>query len=235
MRVLGRGEIVVPALFDQLEEQPVLIEHREALRLGGMRGEHRLDAHALHGGEDFLLAQAGLLQARELVSPEALLGAEPFVALPAGAHGGGGVLLHHVQELEGHGVREAEPPGGLAVFLHAPEPRQMLREVFHAELLQHLGEALHQEPQIAVHHVEAFPQIVRFRRALIHNFPLGQCARCGRHGSRRKGFPRGTTGYKFCFSEIMEKGASGGAEVSLEKEAGFVAFRGQERGGKAGG
>ena len=63
-------------MLEQAEEDAVLGEHGEPLGFRGMGGKHRLDAHFAHGRGDRLGADAGFLEAFELIAPKAAFGGE---------------------------------------------------------------------------------------------------------------------------------------------------------------
>ena len=84
------------ALLEQCEEHAVMIEHREALRLGRMRCEHRLYTHLPHLRDDVVLTRSRGFQRREVTPPQTLLRSDALVLLPKLAHGRGGIFLHHI-------------------------------------------------------------------------------------------------------------------------------------------
>ena len=82
-------------------DRAVLVEHRAALRLGGMGCEDGLHADARQIGRDLLGCPSLGLEAGKLVSPEAPFRSEPLMNLTQAAGPGGGVRLDDVEKLEG--------------------------------------------------------------------------------------------------------------------------------------
>ena len=159
----GRCEAAAVALGEELEERAMLVEHGEPLRLGRVRGEHGLDTHPRERLRDLRPAHAAAEQARELVAPESALGGEPLARLAQRAHARGGAFLHHVQELEGDGIDEAELRGQLLRrgLRRGIGPRQMRGEFGVAEFREHFAEAPDEEAQIAGDLFKSDPDIIR--------------------------------------------------------------------------
>ncbi len=88
-RLALRGaEVLVLQRSEEKVNGVVLLEDRGALGLGRMRGENRLDADMREGLRDLLLGEAGVLQALELLAPEAGLVEEAVLDLAQAARSG---------------------------------------------------------------------------------------------------------------------------------------------------
>lgn len=98
--LLGGCPHRILAPHQQKIEEPMLLEDREALGLGGMGGEDRSDPQAGQGSGDPTMIQTGCQQPRQAPTPQTGLPGQAIPLLPTPAGLGCRVLLDHGQELE---------------------------------------------------------------------------------------------------------------------------------------
>ena len=102
-----------PRVLEQMEKPAVLFERRRALRLGGMRGQHRLDDDAPQSGGDPRRRQSGCRRRSRLAphKPDSAAGPPAFART---AHLGGDIFLDEIEQLESRGVDLSETGGQFA-------------------------------------------------------------------------------------------------------------------------
>ncbi len=136
----------------------MLFQHGVALGLGGMCRQHGLDFDFRKPCGDLLRCQAGTTQAGKLFTPLPALGVGALGGFAACPHPGGGVLLHHVQQLKGDGIDEAKLRRKLFPLRQhrCAAPWHQARKFRLAKLGQHLGKTVHEHAQIGVDALKAF-------------------------------------------------------------------------------
>jgi hypothetical protein len=96
-------ERLVFALQEEKVKAAVVLQHRGALRLRGMRGEHRLHRGAPQRLPNMLLFEAAVAEIFQVVEPKARLAFSTARIFRPAAHLVRGVLLHNIEELKHHG------------------------------------------------------------------------------------------------------------------------------------
>ena len=101
---LGGGERLVLEGSEKQVDGAVLFEHGGAFRFGRVGGEDGFDADGWQEGGDLVAGESLFFEAGELLSPESGFGGQAVLDFALTAGLGGGVLLDHVEELEGDRV-----------------------------------------------------------------------------------------------------------------------------------
>jgi hypothetical protein len=180
----GAREVLNGQLLEQARHRAVLFQHREPLGLGRVRRQHRLNLdlaqHAGHG----VIAEASGAQPGQLRRPQTAFRRRAFGLLAQGSHPSRGAFLDHVEELERDRIDESKPGRQLrTVGERLAAPGNEAGQFLLADFLQHLGEAIDQQPQVATDVIEADPDVIRARlceaagRRVLHPAVFGATAR----------------------------------------------------------
>lgn len=123
----------------------MLVEHRSPLRLGGMGGQHRLDADFVKGLRNLLRRHPLVPEAAQFLRPQTGFVNRSVVDLAEPPCAGRCVLLNHVQQLEGNGE-------GLLETRDAPRlpanPRQPVSDPLQPHFQKNLPQAIHEKAEI---------------------------------------------------------------------------------------
>ena len=160
--LLGGGPHVVLAADEQLVDLAMDLQDGGALGFRRVRGEDGLDAHAIEALGDLLVREAGVGESAERAAPGTGIGGEAVLVLAETLGLRGGVLLDHVQELEGDriGLHAAIGKELHAAQLTLAHPRQGAGEILVVELLEHLDETRHHEVEVLVDFLKPAGEVV---------------------------------------------------------------------------